>query len=37
VGINDTFGCSGHNYAEVLEYHGLTKEHIMEAVKSIIE
>lgn len=37
VGIEDTFGCSGHNYAEVLEYHGLTQEHIIEAVKSIAD
>ena len=25
VGIKDTFGCSGHNYQEVLAYHGLTR------------
>lgn len=35
VGIEDTFGCSGHNYAEVLEHHGLTAEHIVEAVRSM--
>ena len=35
VGIEDTFGCSGHNYAEVLQYHGLTVEHIVQAVRSI--
>lgn len=35
VGINDTFGCSAHNYADVLKYHGLTKEHIVEAVKKM--
>ena len=33
VGINDTFGCSAHCYQDVLAYHGLTKEHIIEAVK----
>jgi len=32
IGINDTFGCSAHNYPDVLKYHGLTKEHIVEAV-----
>ena len=37
VGINDTFGCSGHSYQEVLAHHGLTKEHIVDAVKTIWE
>ena len=37
VGINDTFGCSGHSYQEVLDHHGLTKEHIVDAVKTIWE
>ena len=35
VGIQDTFGCSGHNYQEVLEYHGLTKSAIAEAVREM--
>lgn len=35
VGIQDTFGCSGHNYAEVLEYHGLTQNALIEAVKKV--
>jgi len=35
VGVNDTFGCSGHSYQEVLDHHGLTKEHIMEAIRGI--
>lgn len=35
VGIRDTFGCSAHNYADVLTYHQLTKEHIIEAVTKI--
>lgn len=35
VGVNDTFGCSGHNYEEVLVHHGLTTEHIVEAIKSV--
>lgn len=37
VGIKDTFGCSGHNYQEVLEFHGLTKAAIMEAVMEMAE
>lgn len=32
VGINDTFGCSAHNYQDVLEYHGLTTKHIINAI-----
>lgn len=32
VGVNDTFGGSGHNYEDVLNYYGLTKEHIAEAI-----
>lgn len=35
VGVNDTFGCSAHNYADVLAYHGLTKEHMIEAIKKM--
>ncbi|WP_342757802.1 transketolase family protein [Kineothrix sedimenti] len=35
VGIQDTFGCSAYNYKEVLEYHGLTKEAIKEAVQKM--
>lgn len=35
VGVNDTFGCSAHSYQEILEYHGLTKAHIEEAIKKI--
>lgn len=35
VGIDDTFGCSAHSYMDVLRYHGLTTEHIIEAVKSV--
>ncbi len=37
VGVNDTFGCSAHNYKDVLSYHGLTKEHIVEAIYKIAE
>lgn len=32
VGINDTFGCSAHNYKDILNFHGLTKEHMIEAI-----
>lgn len=32
VGLQDTFGCSGHNYQEVLNYFGLTKEHIKMSI-----
>ncbi|MDF2877741.1 MAG: transketolase subunit [Clostridia bacterium] len=35
VGVNDTFGCSAHNYAEVLEHHGLTTAHIIEAIQCV--
>lgn len=35
VGIYDTFGCSAHNYADVLHYHGLTKERIVEAIEKM--
>lgn len=37
VGIRDTFGCSGHNYQEVLAFHGLTKEALVEAVREMAE
>lgn len=36
VGVNDTFGCSAHSYEDVLRYHGLTTEHIIETVEKII-
>lgn len=35
VGVNDTFGCSGHCYQDVLSYHGLTKEHMIEAIEKM--
>lgn len=37
VGINDTFGCSAHCYQDVLTYHGLTKEHIIEAIEKMYQ
>ncbi len=35
VGLNDTFGCSAHNYQDVLAYHGLTKEHMVETIREM--
>ncbi len=35
VGLNDTFGCSAHNYKDVLAYHGLTKEHMVETIREM--
>lgn len=35
VGIQDTFGCSAHNYQDVLQYHGLTVEKIEESIRKI--
>lgn len=35
VGVEDTFGCSGHKYQEVLDYHGLTMEHIVRAIEKM--
>lgn len=35
VGLNDTFGCSAHNYEDVLAYHGLTKEHMVETIREM--
>lgn len=37
VGVNDTFGSSGHSYNDVLEYYGLTKEHIVEAIEEMAQ
>lgn len=35
VGVQDTFGSSGHCYKDVLDYYGLTVEHIVNAIQSI--
>ncbi|MCD8362442.1 MAG: transketolase family protein [Lachnospiraceae bacterium] len=35
VGVNDIFGSSAHSYADILEYLGLTTEHIANAVELI--
>lgn len=37
VGIRDCFGSSAHCYNDVLEYYGLTKEHIAETIKEMYE
>lgn len=37
IGVNDTFGCSAHCYQDVLTYHGLTKEHIIETIEKMYE
>ncbi len=36
VGIEDQFGQSSHNYEELLEFYGLTKENIAVAVKKVL-
>ena len=35
VGVNDTFGSSAHNYEDVLNYYGLTKENIVKAIEKM--
>ena len=35
VGVNDTFGSSAHCYKDVLNYYGLTKEHIIDAIEKM--
>ena len=35
VGVEDRFGESAHNYEDILNYLGLTSEHIQEAVEKI--
>lgn len=35
VGVNDTFGSSAHNYKDVLNYYGLTKESIVKAIEKM--
>lgn len=35
VGVNDIFGSSAHSYDELLQYLGLTADHIVEAVESV--
>ncbi|MCC2253336.1 transketolase family protein [Ruminococcus sp. CLA-AA-H200] len=35
VGVQDTFGCSAHNYKELLDYFGLNAEKVKEAVEKM--
>ena len=35
VGVEDRFGASAHNYNDILNYLGLTTEHIADAVRKI--
>jgi transketolase len=35
VGVNDTFGSSAHNYDDVLNYYGLTKDNIVKAIEKM--
>lgn len=35
VGIRDVFGCSAHNYGELMEYYGLTAEQIRTAIEKM--
>ena len=35
VGIMDSFGCSAHSYKDILEYMGLTKEHVIHAIENM--
>jgi transketolase len=35
VGIEDKFGCSAHNYAELLEHYGITVQKIKEKIQEI--
>jgi len=35
IGLNDTFGCSAHNYKEILEYFNLTEEYVAEVIETI--
>jgi len=35
IGVQDSFGCSGHSHEELLQHYGLTKEAIVAAVKKL--
>ena len=37
VGVEDRFGESAHNYDDILNYLGLTTEHIIKAIENIYE
>jgi transketolase len=36
VGVKDSFGSSAHNYKDVLNYYGLTKENIIKAIEKMV-
>ena len=36
VGVEDTFGCSAHDYQHLLWHYGLTEEHIIETIKNVM-
>ena len=35
IGVNDVFGCSAHNYFELLEHYNLTQDHIVKTIERI--
>ena len=35
IGLNDTFGCSAHNYQELLEYYELTEGRVAKAIEEM--
>lgn len=35
IGINDTFGCSAHNYDELLAYYHLTEAHVAQTIEQM--
>lgn len=37
IGINDTFGRSAHKYQELLDFYGITADHIKEVSENIIK
>lgn len=37
IGIQDTFGCSAHNYADLMEHFKLTPDAIVKAARKLIE
>lgn len=35
IGLNDEFGCSAHNYPELLEHYNLTQDALVKAIKKM--
>ena len=35
IGIQDTFGRSAHSYQELLEYYGLTADHVKDTIEAM--